>query len=422
MISKQKIEHFVGWLAVIFLVATSGIPIVSELTSREFVWPIAAIVLGALWAWKGCPFSRNGIWMLLFFGLVLLVHAFVYWESGVKSTLGFTMMLICAFLAVNVTPNFIEKYINVMVVISVISLCFFVPQQLGLIASSNFASVPGSSLPSGNVHVWLYNFHFIHVTRNSGPFWEPGAFAGYIILALLLSTFTERKVSNVALLVLTISLITTLSTTGLLVLAPTAYLWLTRTFRSTKIDLRIAGVLGGSLILVIVFGIALEKAPFLADKIESQAETVMKRRNHYHKLRFGAAVYDWDFITKRPLIGWTPAEKPREKIDPNFSEIYMDTGNGFTGFAAKFGLIALFFYLYRVYVSSREHGFTRFNAFVAVLIVTALLQGEQFLNFPLFLTMVMLPPRWRCPDGRADVRNKEAVPTEVRLLTKTGLR
>lgn len=415
-ISIRKIEHLLGWLAAIFVVATSGIPIVNEFTSREFVWPIAAVVLGAIWMWKGCPFSRNGIWVLLFFGFILLVHAFVYWGAGVRSSLGFTMMLMCAFLAVNVTPNFIEKYFSVMVVIAAISLCFFVPHQLGLIGPSNFAWVPGSSLPSGNVHAWLYNFHFLHVTRNSGPFWEPGAFAGYIILALLLSTFTERKVSNAALLVLTIALITTFSTTGLVALLPTAYLWLTRTLQSAKIDLRIAGVLGGSFVLLVVSGIAMEKAPFLADKIESQFERVMQRRNQYYRLRFGSAVYDWDFIVKRPLIGWTPAEKPREKIDANFYEIYKHTGNGFTGFAAKFGVIALFFYLCRVYVSSREHGFTRFDALVVVLIVIALLQGEQFLNYPLFLTIVMLPPRYRYPIAEADTKKKQAAPIEMRRL------
>ena len=389
----KKVEQIFAWMAALFIVAVSGVPIVYEHTSREFVWPIAVCVLGSIWIWRGCRFSRNGVLILLVFLFAVIVHAFAYWGMGARASLGFLFMLTTTFLAVNIATNFVEKYISIMVVLAAVSLCFFVPQQLGLVSASMFSGLPGAALENGNVHAWIYNFHWLHIGRNSGPFWEPGAFAGYLVVALTLSMFTEHKTSNRSLIILMLALITTYSTTGFVAAMPVVYLWLSRRFKHVKVDLKLAGMLGSVFVAIVVFGIMMQEIPFLVDKIQSQYEKTSKRSEQYEKLRFGAAVYDWDFIVKRPIIGWTPDEAPREKIDPSFPEIYQDTGNGFTGFAAKFGVLALFFYLWRVYATSREHGLKISESWVVVITFVAMLQGEQFLNWPIFWAIMMMPPR-----------------------------
>lgn len=85
-----------------------------------------------------------------------------------------------------------------------------------------------NSLSNENVS---YNTLFIYSqmvgsTRNGGAFWEPSIFAGYIVIAMIISQF-YLKLSNINIIIFVIALLTTQSSGGilLLILFLIAYIW-----------------------------------------------------------------------------------------------------------------------------------------------------------------------------------------------------
>lgn len=66
-------------------------------------------------------------------------------------------------------------------------------------------------------------------------------------------------------------------------------------------------------------------------------------------------------------------------------------GNGLSGFAAKFGLLGLGTFLFLCWRTFyRLSGFSVYKASMALLVVVLVLNGEAFLNYPLFLGLMFL--------------------------------
>lgn len=373
------------------ILATSGYPPIRSYVDNELLWPASATILLVINYLKGWRLLNSGFVVLGFFLVLVGIHTVFYWSVDVKASIGFYLMLISAFLAASSLTSFRLPYVSVMAAIATVSLLFYIPQQLGLISSSQFAGLPGANLPDGSTHAWLYNFHFLHLQRNSGPFWEPGVFAGYLVVAMMVIVINWRQIPRWQIGVVLGALITTLSTTGFVALLPTMAIYLLGAGGKNISALKMAGALTGLMMLLVVSTAAYIKVPVLGDKISVEYRVTMSRQARYEGTRMGALVYDSQFILKRPLIGWTPSEKPNLLEDPAYVVRHKGSGNGFSGFASAFGLIALGFFFWRAYVSFRGIGASRGQGYLVLLTLVALLQGEQFLFFPLFWCLAMMP-------------------------------
>lgn len=113
-----------------------------------------------------------------------------------------------------------SSYVNSLFVISLISLFFFAIATFG---SHSFIY----SISEVNGHyqhsiVYLWGWDGFLFTRNSGPWWEPGAFQCFISLVMLMiasGQCTKVKHIRLKLLVLLVTWMTTQSTTGYLIMA-----------------------------------------------------------------------------------------------------------------------------------------------------------------------------------------------------------
>lgn len=141
-----------------------------------------------------------------------------YINSMVVSYLPF---VICFFVAeVMDAQSYMEKYTNIMVAICIVSLvCFTIAVSQPMIAWAISKSV------EFNDHIynisWFYTWGWsVHVfSRNSGPFWEPGGFQGFILMALLMVLFKrEHKWAKVKIVIYILTILTTGSTTGYILL------------------------------------------------------------------------------------------------------------------------------------------------------------------------------------------------------------
>lgn len=162
---------------------------------------------------------------ILLFGQLFLIGQFG--NSQIRNTyFGF---FICSFLAFVIASKISKQivckaYVNIMLILSVISL-------VGFICALSFpqlvAIIPMKISPQGYYYTGLYTWGWKNFgwglylfSRNSGPFWEPGAFQGFILIALILTNcYPElfKKVDRVN-VILIVTLLTTRSTTGLILL------------------------------------------------------------------------------------------------------------------------------------------------------------------------------------------------------------
>lgn len=153
-------------------------------------------------------------------------------NSYVGALIIFLLVLAIAMLYVNTVTKkqFIICYVHIMVAISWISLIYFflfsfnrsLVLNMGNIytdGDSSYIALPwytfGWQVSNPNNITYDYLFG-----RNAGPFWEPGAFQGFIFIALFLLLFNKElfKYKVIILVTFVLTLITTQSTAGYLVL------------------------------------------------------------------------------------------------------------------------------------------------------------------------------------------------------------
>ena len=123
-----------------------------------------------------------------------------------------------------------------------------------------------------------------------------------------------------------------------------------------------------------VAAVAYETLPFMKEKIAGQYEETIESATGAELTRMGNFLFDAEFISKRPLLGWSPRHSVRALLNPYVMDFVTGQGNGLTGFAVKFGLVGLAlvgsctFVLFR-----RLHG----NALLAGVAVSVLAIGRS---------------------------------------------
>jgi O-antigen ligase len=183
----------------------------------------------------------------------------------------------------------------------------------------------------------------------------------------------------------------TFSTTGYSVLSLIILYYL-----GVKSKRKLAVFLSLPLTLFVLYT-AFNDLSFLRNKVEYQVEDVdfsVNKFSDFSPDRFGAFAFDLYYITKHPLIGNGLHTKTRYS-DHHFLASDEDSGiwshgNGFSNFIASMGIVAMFLILFLIF---KGWPFSSLDSIFVILLVIMLLQGEQFLNYPMFLVLpfIMIP-------------------------------
>jgi hypothetical protein len=339
----------------------------------------------------------------IFFGIILLVQCVSFSFFPVITILGFYTRLIIGYTAYKLIDNFPHRYVKIIYLLSIFSFLFYLPFVLGLNLGFDFSSLFNPIIeildkqPPGRKSIILYSFmfHSDWTYRNAGIFWEPGAFAGYLIIGIvflgIIRKSLDKRIYLRYLVVLSVALFTTMSTMGYIVY-PLAvlshYEW-----QPSYIKKNIGRILLGGYIIIplalILFTFNYYNVSFLKEKVDTQLRSVEYREGRWHATRFGSIAFDWEYIKRRPLTGWGPHHKTRYALHPGM--INEGMGNGMSDFTAKFGIAGMLifgitFFRGIMYVTNRH----LFKSLLAILIIFLVLQGEAFLGYPLFLGLMFL--------------------------------
>ncbi len=387
-IRKQALDT----IAVLLVILASGNPVFAYLIGKEALLVGLPLVLFIYSLTRNLRIQFNDMLVLASFALIGVIHLFIFGVEILPATLGFLLKLATGWLIVRIVKNFVDTYVRLMYILAYISIIFFIPQIIFGDTLRSYVQFAAVAYSPETLHIGIHNFNPInHAYRNSGIFWEPGAFAGYLMLALILAVGVQiknkKKINfDKTNIVLFIALFTTQSTTGYVVLMLFGVVFL---YLSYGVRYVLRFVFAGMLLVVSILA-AYQTLPFLAEKIDKQFEIAVDRSERSELTRFGNALYDWEFIKQRPIFGWSPYTETRGVIDPEVVDILTGQGNGFTALIVRFGLVGFLIYgiaLQRSFFKKFDHlGYSLFS----VLAIFMLLIGEQFLNFPLFMTLVFL--------------------------------
>lgn len=246
--------------------------------------------------------------------LINMIHAVDGRNSGLTPMFTLPLSILGLYMIARILRgSFIKTFVTIIFIISLYStviylLClnksvfdFF----YNTLSSHSSLYVERAVFDQGGKNFIIYNFvsvmplQSINFWRNCGPFWEPGMFAVYIILALFFNIFVEKQSIRWCNLVLIIALITTFSTGGFMagLLLIVFYI----------LKIRLKSFVNVLLIPLLVVGIySVLQLDYIGEKTQMQYDTAEVGSD---KSRFGAFATQQKMIEASPYIGGEPLEK-----------------------------------------------------------------------------------------------------------------
>jgi hypothetical protein len=294
-----------------------------------------------------------GIFILLFFLQSIDTKIIPY-----TTQIGWIIRILTGYFIIKIIgKDFIKFYVNLIIIFSLLSFVFYIPS---VISPSFEQLLVNKVAPKFDYHdrsqeIYSAAPHFIiytinsdrhnHITaRNSGPFWEGGAFTGFLMVALIFNFILSKSLfRDIKSIILTIALLTTFSTTGYLAFG---ILILFFVFIYTKHLLtKFVWIISA----VILFYISYTQIDFLGKKIDEDIDISFGSKTaNLERTRFVSAMLDIKELGKNPILG--AGVVPR---DYSFALMkkYNHRNNGVTLIAKKFGILIFILYFFSMYRS-----------------------------------------------------------------------
>jgi O-antigen/teichoic acid export membrane protein len=223
------------------------------------------------------------VWMLLIIGIGAVLTLFVNHETAsFMSYVHFGFLVLSAFFLCRIfdIKRFVQYWGNILFALSALSLFIYF---IYLFSGMNFGNFTFSNGKAASYSSYLYLFfQNINSKRIQGFFWEPGLFASFLILTILLELSFFKEVKWFHFSVFSSCLVLTLSTAGYFLYLLVLLLLFNKLIASKKIKIGINVFFGLSLLVVVlfykeVFGILGNYFPSLFGKISDVGTSLTTR-------------------------------------------------------------------------------------------------------------------------------------------------
>jgi hypothetical protein len=392
----MRINTIIDYFMVIALVFVSGNLIFNNRVSLFTVFILATI----LFFYRKIKFDINFVYFLIGLLVVFILQSFKFNFFPAITYVGFYIRILIAYFIIKSVINFPDKFVKVMYYISIISFIFYIPVLLipgfSDILISKFllyAKVEVGAISRYNI-MGLYTIVPGHEYRNAGPFWEMGAFGGYLILALVISYLKKPVLNNKINIVLMIAILTTQSSTGYI----TFLIFLTFIFNREVKNIALKAILAFSMIFVGYF--AYTNLDFLGEKIEMQfeeAKSLVNKTNLEGEStdRFASILKDWRDYQGHELVGRGMHDRTRFTSMYETEDVQDIRTVGSTDIIVRIGLPLFLWMIFLMYKSfstfSRHHWKNgEYMGASIIFIVLLLLTSETYFGYPLFWITIML--------------------------------
>jgi len=405
--SALKKQDLTDSILVLLLIANTAFPF--------FYRPIESIILSFLFL--AYVFVRRGISLqgvrieimlfLILFVSILLIKVILK-NVTVLVFSGIILRIIYAYLVLIVLKDkLLPRFVTVMYYITLVSFFFyftslaspklldFYKDVLSPLVARYFPFNQGGGAYKNGYNILIYDFGQSEYLRNSGPFWEPGAFGGFLLLALFLNAFHAPKIFDKKGSTFVVGLITTLSTTAYLAL----FIFLLYYFLFYRRNFIVVTIVFPFFILLAVA--LYSNVSFLNKKIKDHL-TEIDRGDRItaktRKTRFVSFLLDFNATLESPLMGSLENEKVMAGSKIDFRE---HRTNGLGSLLRKYGFIFFIYYFCLLYVSFNKmclyYGQKRSLAYFGVALVLIIGFSEDYFGLIFFWCL----PLWSIVYPRA---------------------
>lgn len=314
----SKKEHIVNYLLLIFFVATSGVP---NFKSSSLYIPLFIFLL-ITFIKRSKKFDRQFNTLILTLLLISIFQFLNFDHFSFANLLGVFLPIFNAYLILKILSiSFTYYYVKVMKIIAVISLLFYLPSivfpvTIDVLNSFSeilkFIDFSDSSIDTKTIII--FNIRKISEFRNPGPFWEPGLYCGYLILAFIFNTYNESINKKSTNLIFIIAILTTLSTTGYIAFFTFLFFYYYNTIKNGLLKFT------GILFLILLAYYSFVNFDFLGKKIQNQLEEVNRttdvNRGNKDTQRFLNILRDIQDFKNHELFGRGSLPINRYSYDP----------------------------------------------------------------------------------------------------------
>jgi hypothetical protein len=394
-LKKVHIEYFAMYL----LIGVSGSPFFylnGTGTLVSFFVSLILLVLGITYGWivlskKSMTYIGIALAIIIIATLLQFLGCGFFPYRYLNKFL--TRFLFGFFVLCIVKENFFKRYINVIAALGLIGLFFHIttllmPSFFDFLIHKVVPLIPNQFDKAKqqiwhNQHIIIFDFWQHDLFRNSGAFWEPGANAGFTLLAMFFNMFVyNKKLTDKKNLLFIVVVISTLSTAGFIALM--FLLFINPQFR-TKILLKTFSFICFFLIAQYI----ITNVDFLGAKLINQLNNFSE--GNAHTSRFASARLDFETFQKYPF-GFSALDL-REGIrdEDDFRT------NGVFILLSNYGIILfIFYYIFSYigikrafnYLNSSSHPSLDSIYLVAFIILMSL--SENYFERPVFMCFAML--------------------------------
>jgi len=400
VVNVSRKQERIGIILVFLLLAVSAMEYFYR--SQNYIL-LAFLISGFYFLRYGRSITKEFLLVVLLFFVVETAQYLLFGGFNVRTFAGTYIRLFLAFSVVAIVRgNFGLYYVKIMFFFSAISLFFyagsFLPgaeslyvDTLGSLIANPWTEDTGFYEGRPNFVVFCFEKSLFTDGRNSGPFWEPGAFAVFLMIALIFNHRYEPKLNTKKNLIFIICLISTLSTAGYIAF----FLFILYiNFERIKKNRFY------TFLLVVIFTALFyfyETTPFLKEKILYNIELADETTSS----RFGSALADINAFKKSPLVGLGRAGAKEGFISSQEFSVDNHRNNGVFDLLSKYGLPLTLIYFYLIYLSFLK-GFetpsTKLYALSGFVIILVLGFSQGLFLKPFFYAFLFLPfivPRFK---------------------------
>jgi len=391
ILNKKK---FIDYSLLTLFVANSG---VAYLHSPIIKIPLFALLF-AFFILRKNTLNISFLFFIVTLFIISLLQALKFQFFPLITVIGLFVMVINAYFIVKVLGDkFITYYINLLYTLAIISLVIYssmlIIPPIKILYSYlvpifhifNFGHSPHDGILIYDFGTSVEKVHF----RNSGPFWEPGAFAGYLIVAYIFHFLKVPEITNKKNMVLLIAIITTLSTTAFLALF--IFFFFVYFKKIKNILLKISTVM-----IIIAVGIfAYNTLDFLGEKIEKQWKMAEEKgiQGSDNSQRFLNILRDIYSLKGHEFVGRGGSLKTRFDLGPG--GIFVIPTVGLTDVIVRYGIpffILILFFLYRsvcLYLKQLNHKNVLYCMGMISAILTTLL-SEVYFGYSMYWSLLFI--------------------------------
>lgn len=388
IIKTKFINYYIILTILLFLLSSKTVFFGYLIPNKYYTLGLLLIMCIGLLLLKKVKILHKNFYKMVI--LLLLMIASTTWNlssldnSYINGALGFLLALITGMLFVTQfsKKKFFVYYSNIMFIISIISLlCFFVlifiPELIQSLGVTEYRVEWSSSIIYSPFYTWGW---WEFWTRNASMWTEPGFFQMFIVFAILMIVSHSKNIKrpNLKLFILVITLLTTQSTIGYLILMIIIFTYKDY-FKNTVSNFRNREdsklmMLIISITIIAIF-VSILSSGIIQDKIFTENGSMMLRTNDFFK--------SIQIINENPLFGIGFGEK-MENIVASYG--IGNNSNGLFTMTYIWGVPFMLFYMYQ-YMNSIISFFeadTRLKKAGLVLIILIMFISQVFWWYPFF--------------------------------------